>query len=224
MRPITLTKTLAAASDNTIALNQTLAGAGNFTINGASATAGVATLDTARRVILTSAGDDHLITFTVYGYPTSAANTPIQETVKGTNGGVAATTLDFFSITRVSASGATAGNVRIGTNSTGSTPWVSVTPHVTRETLSVASHVTGTVTYSVEYSYKDVNYNPTSTFGAYQLDYVSPTPWLDPVVQGQTGDTVAKSTEPIWAARVTITSGTGSVEATFLQSGIAGPH
>lgn len=67
MRPVLLTKTLAAASVNAIAQSQSLGAAGNVTLNGATASGGLATLDTQRRVLITSAGNDSGISFTVFG-------------------------------------------------------------------------------------------------------------------------------------------------------------
>lgn len=219
-RPVTITKTLAAASSNNIALSQGPV-TGNFTINGSAASSGVATLDTARRVIITSGGDDSAITFTVYG--TNTSGNAIKETIAGTNGGAAQTNMNFLTVTRISSSAATASTVIAGTNGVGSTQWVAVTPHIPTTELTVAVTVIGTVNYTVEYTYQDVNYSPTSTFGAYQNDNVVPTVWGDSTVQSATTSQIATQNDPIWAARVTINSGTGSISAIFLQAGIAGP-
>lgn len=104
---------------------------------------------------------------------------------------------------------------------TGSTPWVAITPHISQSQLSIACKVTGTVNYTVEYTYQDVNFLPNSQF-AYVLDSVTPDVWPDGLVTGQTTSQTANNNDPIWAARVTVNSGSGSVTATFLQSGIAG--
>lgn len=111
--------------------------------------------------------------------------------------------------------------VTITQTGTGSTRWVAVTPHLDPCNLSVACKVTGTVNYTVEYTYQDVNFNPNSTF-AYTLDSPTLNVFADGVVNGATASAVAVQQNPIWAARVTVNSGTGSVQATFLQAGIAG--
>src|SRR6185437_3174379 len=119
MRPVTISKTLAAASANNIALSQSPAGAGNLTLNGAAVAAGVATLDTQRRVLITSAGTDTGITFTVYGGNQSGS--AISETVAGGSLGIpVSTTQDFLTVTRVAASGASASTVTVGTSGVGS--------------------------------------------------------------------------------------------------------
>jgi len=217
-RPITLTKALEGGGNNDIAESQGPV-TGNFTLDGDVVTDGVAILDTARRVIITSAGDDSGITFTVYG--TNEYGNLIQETFAGANG-VASSNLDFLTVTRISSSAATASTVIAGTNDVGSTPWVAVTAHIPTTQLSVAVAVTGTVNYTVEYTYQDVNYAPNSLF-AYNRDNIVPTIWPDTLVQGLAVSAIAVQNDPVWAARVTINSGDGSISATFLQAGIAGP-
>lgn len=105
----------------------------------------------------------------------------------------------------------------------GSTSWVALGAHLTPGEVSVACHiVSGNPTYTVEYSYQDINYAPDSVFwnisGAPTV-----TVWPDQTVTGISGvDMVAVTKAPVYAARVTV-SGSGVVQATFLQSGIAGP-
>ena len=54
-----------ALDADSISQSQTPSGAGNLTINGAKASGGVATFDSARQVTITSAGNDSARTFTV---------------------------------------------------------------------------------------------------------------------------------------------------------------
>lgn len=219
-RPVTIIKVLATADDNGIAETQTPLAAGNLTLNGALVVGGVAILDTQRRVIVTSAGDDTGITFTVYG--TNGSGASIHETIAGKDTAAAETSLDFKTVTRVYSSGAVdTGGVIVGTNSEGSTEWVAITPHLTPSNLSTAVKLGGTVTYTVEYTYNDVNFAPDS-FYAYQQDNVIPVVWPDATVASKSTSMVATMNEPIWAARVTINSGTDPLTATFVQAGIAG--
>ncbi len=104
---------------------------------------------------------------------------------------------------------------------TGSMPWVAVGGQTDPGQLSVACKVTGTVTYTVEYTFQDVNNNPDSAF-AYVLDNPTVNVFPDDGVSGIAVSAVAVTNQPIWAARVTVNSGTGSVQATFLKAGIAG--
>lgn len=218
-RPVTLSKSLATADADGISTTQTPLAAGDLTITGALASGGVATMDTQRRVIITSAGNDTSKTFTIYG--TNGDGAAIYEAIAGGNIAAASTTLDFLTVTRIAVSAATAGAVTAGTNGIGSTVWVAVTPHISQAQLNVACKVAGTINYTVEYTYQDVNYAPNSAF-AYSLPPISPDVWPDSLVTGAAIDQVATNNDPIWASRVTVNSGSGSVTATFLQAGIAG--
>jgi len=104
----------AAPSATNIRTASTIAGAGAVTLNGSLVSSGVATLDQPRRVLFTSAGNDSGITFTVNG--TDWNNMPVSEVVTGANATTVYTVYDFKTVTSVVASGASAGNVSIGTN------------------------------------------------------------------------------------------------------------
>lgn len=104
----------AAPSATNICGASSIAAAGAVTLNGSLVTAGVATLDQPRRVLFTSAGNDSGITFTVTG--TDWNNMPVSEVVTGANATTVYTVYDFKTVTSVVASGASAGNVSIGTN------------------------------------------------------------------------------------------------------------
>jgi hypothetical protein len=103
----------AASDDNGISTAATLSGAGNLTINGALADGGSVTLDDARQVIITSAGDDSGDTFTVTG--TDEVGNAQTEAITGADTGVATGSKYFTTITQIAASGASAGNVEAGT-------------------------------------------------------------------------------------------------------------
>jgi hypothetical protein len=210
MRAVVLSKQLAAASVNAIALAQSLAGAGNFTLNGAAVAGGVAALDTQRRVLITSAGNDSGITFTVFG--TSDSGTAIQETVTGANAAAVATNQDFATVTRVAASGATASTVQIGTNPVGSSRWLLLNPHVAPASVSLAGVlIAGAATWEADYTYDDfLNLAP----GAF------PQPFAHQTLVNQTGTADGTLSVPVKGVRLTITSGTGTVQLTVTQSGI----
>ncbi len=116
MRPVTLTLVSFVATANSIALSQTRVGAGNLTINGALASAGVATLTAPSQVLIHSTGDDHLITFTVTG--TDKDGNALIETVAGKNIGDAITIHRFKTVTQIAASSGAAANVTAGTTTT----------------------------------------------------------------------------------------------------------
>lgn len=233
---VTLTKALAASSANCICLSQAGTAGVSLTINGANAVAGQAgmfatppasaVLDTQRRVLITSAGNDSAITFTVYGY--NDAGAPINSTVTGSNGSTVATPIDFASVYKVVPSGNTASTVTVGTNTTGSTPWVLANRHVTPTMIGLALEFpSGSVTASAEYTDDPVTAPIPSPIagGAPAAAYApnSPNPNVN-IVTGLSAasayaDAVVQDT--VYAWRLTVTSGTGTAQLSGQQAGIA---
>lgn len=214
-RRVVLTLTLAAASVNGIAISQTIGAAGNLTINGAAASGGVATLDTQRRVLITSAGNDSGINFTVYG--TNQSGAAISETVTGANIGAVATRQDFLTVTRVATSGAAAAGVQIGTNGVGSTPWQMFNAQITPDEIGFGIGVTGTVNCSVEYTY-DAFLAPIAIYKPPVVPI--PTPIAHSVLNSITANSDGTIDWPIHAWRLTMNSGTGTAKLTGIQAGI----
>ena len=99
--------------DNGIWTIDSISGAGALTMNGALVSGGVATMDYARRIGIISAGDDSLDTMTFVG--TDQDGKAQTEVVTMANAGTAESTKYFKTITSATASGASAGNVTIGT-------------------------------------------------------------------------------------------------------------
>lgn len=215
MNTATYTLALAAASANNIALSQTPLAAGNLTIAGAAATAGVATLDAARRVLFTPAGAeaDNSTIWTVYG--TNRAGAAIQETVAGVdNPSVAYTNQDFLTVTRIAVNKAQAGAVTVGTNGIASSAWFMLSNANNPINLGVGVTVTGTINFSIEYTYQDPN---VLALGSY------PSVWTQAALAAKTANTDGSFSFPMWGARLTQNSfSTGATaSATFLQSGLA---
>jgi hypothetical protein len=209
MRPVVLTKTLVAASVNSIAQSQSLGATGNLTLNGSAASGGVATLDAQRRILITSAGNDSGITFTVFG--TTDSGTAIQETVTGANAGAVATNQDFATVTQVSASGATGLTVQVGTNSTGSTRWLLTDQHLTPGNISLGGTVSGSVTYTAEYTYDDFLNLATGAF---------PLARTVAGLMNVTTSTDAQLGYPVKGVRLTVNAGTGAAALTVTQAGV----
>lgn len=218
-RPVVQTKTLAAASANNLATSQALAGAGNLNLNGVAA----GLLDTQRRVIITSAGDDHLLTWTVTG--TNDSGAAIKDSFAGSNGGAAQSNLDFKTVTQISGSGATAGNVTAGTNTVGSTPWVRADPHLGPFYISLNGELlTGAANWQVDYTNDEFLAAP----GAQPAIQNAPANFvpqalLHPVLQNEAGNAQGAIDFPVLGYRLTINSGTGKVQLTGTQAGLAGP-
>lgn len=103
-----------ALDADSISQSQTPSGAGNLTINGAKASGGVATFNSARQVTITSAGNDSARTFTVTG--TDVNGFSISEAVTGANASAATSTKHFKTVTQIAVDDATAGAVTAGMN------------------------------------------------------------------------------------------------------------
>lgn len=209
----TLTLTLAAASATNICLSQSPLIAGNLTINGAAASGGIATLDVARRVLITSGGDDSTNTFTITG--TGLNGLSQSEAILGSNGATVYTTHDFKTVTQVSISAASGGTVTVGTNGIGSTtPWM-IDQWVNNPNIGLTAEVTGTVNYSLQFSSDD--YSP-----LWDLNSVTPI-WFDVFgFSGITANAYTALNQPCTMVRLTINSGTGSVLVRGIQSALFG--
>lgn len=219
--PITLTVgPLATADPDNVSLSQSAAGAQALTINGVAASGGVATFDVARRVIITSAGNDTGITFRITG--TNASDNPIRQTVTGASISAASTTEDFLTVTEVRTSGATAAAVTVGTSSVASSPWKLVNAqHQAPEQISWGFIVSGTANYSLQYTYDNPNNNQNQMGSALGNYPIPPTPWTSAQVSGKTANAEAAIDNPIQAWRLVLNSGTGSVTATAIEGGMA---
>jgi len=211
MRPITATVgPLATASANNIALSQTPGAAGALTLNGSLVVAGVAVLDNPRRVLITTADTTH--TFTVTGAtPTGSV---ISEVV-GPITTSAYTAQDFKTVTSITINGAATAAVTVGTNGIASTPWVRL-DEWSPGSVSIQVNVTGTVSYTVQSSNDDPN-SPTNPVTP------SAVTWINTNDANAVNATAAVQTNflivPLWG-RVLLNSGTGSLSATFVQSGV----
>jgi len=222
MRPVTTTVgPLAAASatnirtasaiaaGGAIVLNGTLVSAGATVANGVIVPSGVAVLDTPRRVIFTSSGNDLGITFTTTG--TDGVGNPITEVVTGASGGAATTVLDYKTFSAV-ASAAAAGTVSIGTNGVAASPWVRL-DNWSPGGVAIQATVTGTVNYTVQQTLDDPN-SLTSPVAEASVTWVSSADVA--VVAASTTQQSNYNFAPTFA-RVLLNSGTGTVVATFTQ-------
>ena len=210
MRPIVVTAGPFAASDaDGIATSQKPAA--TFTLDGALVSGGVALLGAARRVLFTTTADETTRTFTVTG--TNAAGDVLSETLAGVNNTTTYTTLDFYTVTRVTVSGTLAGNVTIGTNGVGGSPWVRLDEWALPN-VSVQTVVSGTINYTVQYSDDDPN-SPT--------DAVLPSAMTWSTLAAGTGSSAVTNAAyaPLWV-RILVNSNTNPayVRATVVQTGV----
>ncbi len=201
-------KMITTVNDHNIATTQTPGAAGNLTLAGTAVSGGVATLVSsgAALVTITSAGDDHTKTFTIYG--TDESGIPQSEGLAGANIGVATSTLYYQTVTRIAVSAATAGAVTAGMSGVGVTRWVNFNIHAQPTNISVGYDTTGTVNYTAQYTYDD----PSSVTKI----------WTDSRVSAATGDLDTTYNDPVAAIRVLLNSGSGTVAMTAIQAGIVG--
>lgn len=212
--PIRFTYTLGAASANNISTSQSLGAAGNLTITGSAASGGVATLDVQRRVLLTSAGNDSGLLFTVYG--TNQGGQKIVDQFAGANVAAATSNLDFLTVTRIAGSGATASTVTAGTNTSGSSPWQMIDRALTPISIEgYASVVSGSPTYEIDWTLDDF-WTPAPPVGT----AVTPPPIVGgTIIQGQTTADAFSISAPYTGWRLTL-SAAGGVRVEAAQAGI----
>ena len=228
--PTTTLLQLPAAVANGISTSQTPGAAGNLTITGSLATAGVANLVTAQRVFIASAGADSARTFTVFG--TDRYGNTQSETVTGVATPTPVkTSRDYLTVTRVAVDAATAGAITVGTGAWGSSEWV-VCDLAKECAWALGGAVTSPAgtTYAIEVTYDDV----TKPGGAAQslvvapqqfsnnpASFVPPHAWPHATLNGaSTGDNQFNyALQPVQAIRVTVTAGTGLCVMQTAQQG-----
>lgn len=212
MRPISLSKVLTAAAANNICLSQTPGAAGNLTINGSLASGGVATLDTQRVVLITTAADESGKTLTIYG--TDDRGNVISEAMTGPNATTGSTTQNFKTVTRIAVSAAFAGAVTAGTSGVGSSPCQVLDQYIAPFATSIFVKVVGTVNFTVQYTSDDV-------FASGFVD--GSASWTDhPSMTSKTVNTDSNLAYPASALRIRINSGTGSTTMIIRQAGLGG--
>jgi hypothetical protein len=213
MQAITVSIALATADDNGICLSQKPAAGGvqSLTLNGVLVVSGVAQLGSQRRVLVTSDANDSVNTFTITG--TNWAGTSISETITGPNTTGVYTALDFLTVTSVTISSNAVGNIIVGTNGIGGSPWVRFDDFAPSN-ISIQCNVSGTVNYTVQSTLDDPN-DPFSPVTPANMVWIASSDLA--VVAANSSQQSNFLFTPKYA-RVLINSGTGTVTSTFLQS------
>lgn len=220
---------LAAASATAVCNAQTPVAAGPLVINGSAASGGVATLDVARRVLITCLGNETGHTFTVTG--TDRGGNPQRELIAGPNVGSAYSVFDYKSVTIVSISAAANGGVTVGTNAVASTRWVALDNNLAVFNLGVGVNFAGQ-TGSVQleatidaYDKQAVDSLPigngdSSFAGLSSSTFVAPVPF--PIGTAITVDSLSQVVTPVRAVRITVASGAtvSAVRLTVQQQGL----
>ena len=138
----------AAANASVIATGQTVAAGGLFTLAST-------TMDTPRRLLITSSGNDTGVTFTITG--TTFALSVTTETILGSNGGTVLTVTDWATITSVRASAGTS-TVSLGTSAAtpGGSAWIRLDGWAGHASFIQCS-ASGTMNYTVQTTSDDPN-------------------------------------------------------------------
>lgn len=212
MQPITITVgPLAAADANGIAESQTVTGAANVILDGVLVSNGVAILDEPRRVLITNAGNDSGVTFTVYG--TTYGGHSVSEVLQGTSGSSVASTVDFATVTRVATSGSTSvSGIIVGTNGVAGSRWLRLDSWADAQT-AIQCNASGTVNYTVQVTMDDPN-DPVSPVAVNSVTWLN-TNDADAVTA--IGDVFTNFDWTPTYARILLNSGSGSVSGTFAQ-------
>jgi hypothetical protein len=170
MRRIEINMDLADVDDDGVFQNQTLGGAGNFTLNGAEVTSGEwVTPDLfAKQIGFTSTGNISGVTFTVSGYLDKNKTIPITETnITGPNNNTVETTNYFYSIQSVSASEAVGTNTKAGSVDEAVSQIISIkrtNSDRNERQVGLTFIVTGTINYTVQQTSDDVQSLTDRTF------------------------------------------------------------
>lgn len=206
-RPKILTYTLSASVPNGICTAQTPSGAGALTIDGSYATAGVATLNYPRHLLITTSANDTTKTLTVvgtdrYGKALSYATTLPNATTK-------VIPYNFLTVTSVTISAGTTGTVTLGTYDSMEGPWIPLDWIGSDEaTISVGLSTSANFTYTLQSTLEDVQ---SDTFNAHTC-VTQDTPLTG------TASAIYKLDGPLRAIRLKITSFvTGTATLTIME-------
>jgi len=203
---------LAASNAALLAASQTPTSGTPLTLTGSQP-------DVARRILLTYGNEGAPRTLVLKG--TNHTGNPISETlaVPSGAGGTVASLQDFLTVTSaLPLGGGWTAAVTLGTNGVASSPWKMLDNLVTPVNLAIGVVISGTVNFTVEYTYDDPN---GLTYNFNQPVLVIPTPWSISALASKAANTDGTLLQPAKAWRLTVNSGNGSATATGIQSGNA---
>jgi hypothetical protein len=204
---ITSVGPLGAGSATAIAANQVVTGAAAMTL-----TSSTVTLSPARRVLITSVGNDSGITFTIVG--TTYGGTSVTDVVTGTNGSSAYSAVDFLTVTSITTSGSTsASGASAGTNAVAGSTWVRLDDWAPGP-WTVQVNVSGTINYTVQTTLDDPN-DPTNPVSIQNVTWFSST---DTNLVNASASKAGTFSGGYRYVRVLQNSGTGTATATVLQN------
>lgn len=182
-------------------------GAGAILINGALATAGVATFGAAQKVRLTSGGNDSGITFTFVG--TDADGNVQSETVAGTSASNSDTTKFYKTITAITASAAVATTIIVGNLIASVSPTLKINTSMNPVNFNLLTQlISGTATWGMDYTFDEAK-------------TVNNTWIADSTVTAKSANFESTWTKPISGLRLNLTaSSSGVVALKVIQAGV----
>lgn len=209
MYPIQINVQFDAADADGICASQTPTAAAGFSINGALATSGVATLcaaGLARQIVFTAAANETTTPKTATVRGTNATGNAITDTVTMPNATTATTNKYFRTVTSISITANAAGAITVGTNSVGASRVIGLDQYVNPFNVGLGCTVSGTVNYTVQHTFDDVQSTTEPTW----FDHTS--------LAGDTANGDGNYAYAVRAIRLKMNSGTGTVTFTVLQS------
>ena len=166
---------MADVDDDGVFQNQTLGGAGSFTLNGAGVTSGQwVTPDLfAKQIGFASTGNISGVNFTISGYEDRNKTILISETIAGPNNNTVETTNYFYSIQSISASGAVGTNTKAGPVDEAISQIIPIKRSYSDKSerqVGLTFIVTGTINYTVQQTNDDVQSLTDRTFNWLDTD------------------------------------------------------
>jgi len=164
----------------------------------------------AQPLIITSAGNDSGITWTITG--TGYSGAPLTEVLAGANAGAAVSANLYATVTSIKASGATASTITAGTDTTQYGPWLIVGAQKNEFQTNVRAFIgttanAATATYSIQAT-SDINIM--NQVGGYADD-------IDVLATGLTQNVSSYPNAPWMAYRLVVTAG-GPVTLRILEN------
>jgi len=214
--PIQFSKALVPANATSLAAIQAHAGDGAVSLSGG-------TIASQRRVLITLTASNSGNVIIVAG--TNESGTPIGESITcSATGTVFPTVMDYKSITLVSTT-SLVGNISVGTNTTGSSPWQMTNPwnDPVDITVAVSLPTSGAATYSCEYTI-DLdpcgirNNTPLTAVNAF-VSTLHSALTTSAVALIAAGNATTNWPVPCSAWRLTITTGTGNCIVQSIDAG-----
>lgn len=217
--PIGFTKALTVSNGTAIAAIQALASGGAVTLS-----AGGSIMASQRRVVITLTASNSGNVIAVAG--TNDSGTAIGENITVSATGTSfPTTMDYKSITLVSTTTLT-GNISVGTNTTGSSPWQMANPWSSPVNIAVAVSLAtvSAATYSAEFTLdldpcgikSNTALTAVNAFTSTLMSAVT----TSAVALISAGNATSNVPLPVSAWRLTITTGTGSCVVQSIDSGV----